>query len=117
MAYPPPGYVPPPPVSREKVKETLVKIFTGLDIAVSEVRRCSANVEILKRYVPCMLESDLAALEAAAREFAEVECRGRGVKKVYMWSVREGVYNYLNIGFFTREKDATVLTILSVGTS
>ncbi|GBC70194.1 hypothetical protein HRbin01_01904 [archaeon HR01] len=116
MSYPPPGYIPPAPVSREKVKETVVKIFSAYDISVTEARRCSANVELLKKYVACVVESDVAALEAVVKEFAEVECRGKGVKKVYMWSVKEGVYNYLNIGFFTKEKDATVLTMFSVGT-
>lgn len=117
MAYPPPGYIPPPPVSRERVKETIVKLFTSHDISVTEVRRCAANVEVLKRYVSCMLESDLSVLEAEIREFVGDECRAKNVKRVYLWSTREGVYNYFNVGFFTKEKGVNILTMLSVGTS
>ncbi|MEM1964505.1 MAG: hypothetical protein QXH12_00115 [Candidatus Caldarchaeum sp.] len=99
------------------MKQLLIKVLADHDVSVSEVRRCSANVEVMTKYVACMVESDLVALEALTKEFAEVECRGKGVKKVYMWSVREGVYNYVNIGYFTKEKDATVLTMFTVGTS
>jgi hypothetical protein len=108
-----------PVLTREKVAQEVKTELQHDEIAVTEARRCSANVEVMKGYVYYFQPHELTNVQAVLQSFIEQECKPRKIKSMYLWSTREGNQSRLDVGFFEKigkENEPTILTMLSVVT-
>jgi hypothetical protein len=108
-----------PVLTRDRVIQEVKTELNNDEIDVTEARRCRANVEIMKGYVYYFQPHELTNVQAVLQSFVEQECKPSKIKRVYLWSTREGGQTRLDVGFFERqekETEPTALVMLSVVT-